>query len=187
MKIVEFAAKICDELKETVECIDESEANRFLSLLEEKRQHGRIFVYGAGRCGYVMRAFCMRLMHLNYETYFVPDTNTPAIEKDDVFIAADGAGHLSTVNAMTALAANAGATVIVLTIDPASPLAALADMVIKIPGRTTAHGGIGESIQPGGGRFEQSLFIFLDAIIAFLVEHMGLEKDSAFIRHSNLE
>lgn len=187
MKITDFAMEICDELKETLTHVDEGEAEKFFNLLKEKRDGKRIFVYGAGRCGYVMRAFCMRLMHLGFETYFVPDTNTPAAECGDLFIAADGAGHLATVNAMAELAVKAGANIAVLTIDPASPLGRLADMVIKIPGRTTAHGGLGESIQPGGGRFEQSLFIFLDAIIAFLVKSYGLKKDSAFIRHSNLE
>lgn len=56
-----------------------------------------------------------------------------------------------------------------------------------ILGRTAAHGGVGTSIQPGGGRFEQSLLIFLDTIVAAFVEEMGLPWDAQFQRHSNLE
>mgnify|MGYP002524758750 CR=1 FL=1 len=52
MKITDFAMEICDELKETLAHVDEEEAERFFNLLKEKRDGKRIFVYGAGRCGY---------------------------------------------------------------------------------------------------------------------------------------
>ncbi len=186
MDIIDYSKLVCKELEETLSNISKTETQAFFNELLTKRNQ-KIFVYGAGRCGYVLRAFCMRLMHLGFNAYFVPDTNTPAVQHGDLYIVADGAGFLTTVSETTRLAKENGAEICVLTIIPDSTIGLLGDYVIRIPGRTTAHGGIGESIQPGGAKFEQSLFIFLDCIIAALVEHLCYEKDSAFARHNNLE
>ena len=40
---------------------------------------GRIVCYGLGREGLMIRAFCMRLMHLGLEAYMAGDVTTPPI------------------------------------------------------------------------------------------------------------
>ena len=185
-KLTNFSAAICDELKKTVEQIDENQARAFFELIQKKRSRA-IFILGAGRCQYMLRAFCMRLMHLEFEAYMVGDTTTPAINQGDLLIVADGAGYLTTIAETVRLAKSHGAEIAMLTILPDSLIGSMADGHVVIPGRTAAHGGVGTSIQPGGGRFEQSLLIFLDTIIAALVEDMGLPWDAPFQRHSNLE
>ena len=92
-RLTEFSAAICDELKNTVEQIDEDQARAFFELIIEKRSKA-IFLLGVGRCQYMLRAFCMRLMHLGFETYMVGDTTTPAIDQGDLLIVADGAGYV---------------------------------------------------------------------------------------------
>lgn len=186
MDITEFAGRICDELKQTLLAMDEGQVKRFYEMVLS-RQDKAVFVCGAGRCQYMLRAFSMRLMHLGLRTYVVGDTTTPAIGPGDLLVIADGAGYLTTIAEVARLAKDHGAEVAVLTILKESLIAGYGDAVVVIPGRTAAHGGVGVSIQPGGGRFEQSLLIFLDAVIAALVEHMGLDKDAAFSRHANLE
>lgn len=185
-RITQFAAEICEELKETVLHISEEQARGFLDLLLSKRDRA-VFVCGAGRCQYVLRAFCMRLMHLGFQAYVVGDTTTPAIQAGDLLVIADGAGYLTTIAEVARLAKGQGAEIAVLTILPDSLIAGYADFLVVIPGRTAAHGGVGHSIQPGGGKYEQSLFILLDSVIAALVETFGLPKDAAFSRHANLE
>ena len=59
-KLTNFSAAICDELKKTVEQIDENQARAFFELIQKKRSRA-IFILGAGRCQYMLRAFCMRL------------------------------------------------------------------------------------------------------------------------------
>lgn len=184
--ITEFAGRICDELRETLLGVSEAETQSLYRLILEKCQRS-IYCCGAGRCQYMLRAFCMRLMHLGFSAYMVGDTTTPALEPGDLLIIADGAGYLTTIAQVAKLAKDRGAELTVLTIDRTSLIAGYADHICVIPGRTTAHGGLGESIQPGGGRFEQSLLILLDAIVAALVEEFGLPRDAAFLRHSNLE
>lgn len=104
----------------------------------------------------------------------VGDTATPAINQGDLLVVADDAEYLTTIAEKVRLAKSHGAEVAMLTILPDSLIRSMADSHVVIPGRTAAHGGVGTSIQPGGGRFEQSLLIFLDTIVAALVEEMGL-------------
>ena len=184
--ITHFASRVCDELKETLLCVPEEQVQSFFNLLVSKHDKS-IFVCGAGRCQYVLRAFCMRLMHLGFKAHVVGDTTTPAIQSGDLLVIADGAGYLTTIAEAARLAKGYGAEIAVLTILPDSLIGRTADHLVVIPGRTAAHGGIGTSIQPGGGKYEQSLFILLDSIVAALVEHYGLPRDAAFSRHANLE
>ena len=186
IELTDFAAIICDELKETMLLINKKQANEFYKLILEHKAQA-IFILGAGRCQYMLRAFCMRLMHLGFETYMVGDTISPALKPGDLLVVADGAGYLSTLAETVRLAKRNGAYVAMLTILPDSLIGKLADSHVVIPGRTAAHGGVGTSIQPGGGRFEQSLLIFLDAVIASLVEEFNLPFEAPFSRHTNLE
>ncbi len=184
--ITDFSAKICDELKKTVLAINEEEARHFYDMLLSHMDK-QIFVLGAGRCQYMLRAFCMRLMHLNFRAYVVGDTTTPAVQEGDLVIIADGAGYLTTIAEAARLAKGHGAQIAMLCILPDSLIGQIADFHVVIPGRTAAHGGVGQSIQPGGGKYEQSLLIFLDSIVAALVEEFDLPFDAAFTRHANLE
>ena len=184
--ITEFAARVCDELKETVSAIKEEEAQRFFQALMARRDR-QIFVCGAGRCQYMLRAFCMRMMHLGFRAHVAGDTTTPALEPGDLLVIADGAGYLSTIAEAARLAKSHGAEIAMLCILPDSLIGQIADFHVVIPGRTAAHGGVGHSIQPGGGKYEQSLLIFLDSVVAALVERFDLPKDAAFTCHANLE
>ncbi|QYO62744.1 hypothetical protein [Leptolyngbya sp. 7M] len=47
----------------------------------------RIFVFGGGRSGLVMRMTAMRLMHLGCQVYVVGETITPSIARGDLLIA----------------------------------------------------------------------------------------------------
>ena len=44
----------------------------------------RIFVAGAGRAGFVARAFALRLMHLGLTVHFVGEPTTPSIGPGDL-------------------------------------------------------------------------------------------------------
>ena len=92
--ITAFAAKVCDELKETVLAVSEEQARQFYERILSHRER-QIFVCGAGRCQYMLRAFCMRLMHLGFRAHVAGDTATPAVEPGDLVVIADGAGYLN--------------------------------------------------------------------------------------------
>ena len=46
----------------------------------------RIFVTGAGRTGFIMKSFGIRLMQLGFDVFFIGDTNTPSTSKRDLLI-----------------------------------------------------------------------------------------------------
>ncbi len=78
----------------------------------------RIACYGVGREGLMMRALCMRLMHLGLDAHFVGDMTTPAIGAGDLLIASAGPGAFSTVMALQGVAQRAGARVMIVTAQP---------------------------------------------------------------------
>src|ERR1700681_101527 len=60
----------------------------------------RIACYGVGREGLMMKALCMRLMHLGLDAHVVGDMTTPPVGKGDLLIASAGPGSFTTVMAL---------------------------------------------------------------------------------------
>lgn len=182
--VVEFSGRVAQELKDALLDVKENEAQRLVIEIEKAP---RIFIAGAGRCLLMLRAFAMRLMHLGYEVYVVGDTTTPAIQKNDLLLLGTGAGVTGSLEYVAKKAKGYGAVIGVITILPDSPIGQLGDFHVVIPGRTSDCGGVGTSIQPGGGKFEQGMLIFLDSVIAKLGEMHGFDLHSPYARHTNLE
>ena len=61
----------------------------------------RIACYGVGREGLMMKALCMRLMHLGLDAHVVGDMTTPPIGKGDLLLVSAGPGAISTVLALS--------------------------------------------------------------------------------------
>lgn len=141
----EYCARVGKEMCETMEKVDEAEAQR---LMEEIMKAKRIFIAGQGRCLIALRAFAMRLMHLGFTTYIVWDTTTPAIGEGDLLIIGSAAGKTETIRHVAQKAKEAGATFGFLTMVPDSPIGQYADFYVHIYGRTTDCGGIGTSFSP---------------------------------------
>ncbi len=55
-------------------------------------QARKIFVAGAGRSGFMIKSFAMRMMHIGLEAYAVGETIAPRLEKEDLLIMASGSG-----------------------------------------------------------------------------------------------
>ena len=148
-----------------------------------------ILVAGAGRSGFAVKAFAMRLMHMGFVAYVVGETVTPNLEADDLFVVGSGSGETGSLVNMAGQAKKIGAAVAVITIRPESSVGSIADVVIRIPAPTPkaeVDAGL-TSIQPMGSLFEQSLLLFLDAVILRLMEKQGNSSDTMFARHANLE
>jgi len=150
----------------------------------------RIFLAGAGRSGLGIRGFAMRLMHLGKNAYVVGETSTPAISNTDLLVIGSGSGRTGSLLTMAQKAKGIGAKILLLTIDPNSPIGQLADYIVEIPasspkvigGATTGH-----SNQPMGSLFEQSLFVLLDCLILLLMKKENQTAEQMFSRHANLE
>lgn len=148
----------------------------------------RIACYGVGREGLMMKALCMRLMHLGLDAHVVGDMTTPPVGKGDLLLVSAGPGQFSTVLALMDVAKEAGARTMVITAQPDGKAPAQADVVIHIPAQTMADDMEGKvSILPMGSLYEAVQLVFFDLISIMLREKMQQSADDMRHRHTNLE
>lgn len=148
----------------------------------------RIACYGVGREGLMMKALCMRLMHLGLEAHFVGDMTTPPIGTGDLLIASAGPGSFSTVLGLQEMAKQAGARVMIVTAQPQGNAARVADAVITLPAQTMANDQTpANSVLPMGSLYEAAQLVFFDIVSILLRGKTGQTADQMRQRHTNLE
>jgi 6-phospho-3-hexuloisomerase len=150
----------------------------------------RIFVSGAGRSGLIMRALGTRLMHLGKTVHVVGESTTPSIHAGELLVIGSGSGQTLTQLAIAQKAQSQGATILLFTTNPSSPLANCADQYVALPAPSledVAEGRDLKSMQPMGTLFEQSLLILCDIIILWLMLRTGVSASQMHVRHANLE
>jgi 6-phospho 3-hexuloisomerase len=177
--------------------IDYSEVKTlFTGILAAQQNHKRLFVMGAGRSGLVVKGFAMRLMHLGFNVYVVGETVTPAVETDDLLIVISGSGETKSINEMSALAKAKGTRLAAVTSNRDSTLGTISDAIVVVKGRTKASGmdfmerqvvGSHISFAPLGTMFEISTMVFLDGIIAALMEITKKSEEDLKKKHATLE
>ncbi|AGA79749.1 6-phospho-3-hexuloisomerase [Echinicola vietnamensis] len=147
----------------------------------------RIFLIGAGRTGFMIKAAAMRLMHLGYTVYVVGETNTPAISNGDLLLAASGSGTTGSIVKAAETARKSGAAVISFSTNQDAPLAQLAQHSVIIPaaGKQEFHTSI--SAQYAGSLFEQSFLILFDGLVHFLWKKSKTSPEELWTRHANME
>ena len=109
MDITENTQVIVENLLSLLKKIDGKRVGRFFQRIAN--HHGKIFCCACGRSGFILRGFCMRLMHLGFQAYFVGDTTTPPIAKEDVLIVLSGSGETPSLKAQVNQANDANAFV----------------------------------------------------------------------------
>lgn len=155
---------------------------------EEILRARRIACYGVGREGLMMKALCMRLMHLGLDAHVAGDMTTPPVGSTDLLMASAGPGSFSTVMALLGVARQAGSRTMVVTAHRGGSAARCADVVIELPAQTMATDQIGAaSLLPMGSLYEAAQLIFFDLISIMLREKTGQSADEMRGRHTNLE
>jgi 6-phospho-3-hexuloisomerase len=138
------------------------------------------FVTGAGRSGLIARGFGMRLMHAGLSAYVPGETITPATGEGDILVAISCTGTTGFTEYIADRARRYGATVVVITATPDSPLAKAADKVIVVPAED-------EDIVLRAAVFEHASGLCLDAVFNVLSERLKLDQETYRKRHANLE
>ncbi|WP_414841505.1 6-phospho-3-hexuloisomerase [Enterococcus saccharolyticus] len=174
---------IMNEINEVMTLVDNQQIEAALPYFQKNK---RIFVTGAGRSGFQAKGFAMRLMHIGYQDYVMGETITPSIQKGDTWVAISGSGTTKGIIADTQAAKKLGLAIVVLTSDVTSPLAALADCVIVIPGATKTGAGI-KSVQLLSTLFDQTVHITLDALTLKLAQRDDTSNADALHEHVNVE
>jgi 6-phospho-3-hexuloisomerase len=190
-EIINFIVKSIDLIE------DYSKENMINLLITARKENKRVFVIGAGRSGLIARAFAMRLLHLGFNVYVIGETILPRASPGDILIAISGSGRTKLVVAAAEAAKGALMKVVAITTYPDSPLGRMADIVVRIPGRTKMAIeedyisrqilGIHEPLAPLGTLFEDTTLIFLDGIIVELMNRLGVTEEELMNRHANIE
>lgn len=186
MNTIEYAKTVLNELQHTLLSIDVKKAEQFVELVD---QADEIFCAGAGRSGFQVKGFAMRLMHMGKKSYVVGETCTPNIKKDGILVICSGSGETKSLVNHAQKAKEVGAKLALITINPESMIGKMADVVIEIsaPSPKSAKEGQIKSIQPMGSLFEQSEGLFMDITIMMLMEKNHMDSDTMFGRHANME
>lgn len=82
--------EILQELTGLAEHVNQADVDKLIAEIEGAN---KLFLAGAGRSGFMIRAFANRLMHLGYETYLVGETITPPAKEGDLLIIGSGSGE----------------------------------------------------------------------------------------------
>lgn len=174
---------VLGEVSAVMNQVNEHQLEEVEAIIQKDR---RIFVLGAGRSGLMIKGFAMRLMHIGYTVFVIGETITPSIAKGDVLIAVSGSGTTGSVIEPAEKAAHSGVHVIGVTSNAKSPLAALGEATLIVPGATKAGDGVA-SIQLLSTLFDQSVHITLDIVALMLSQRDHVSNESAKATHSNME
>lgn len=147
---------------------------------------GKIFIAGAGRSGYIMRCFAMRLIHLGFCAYVIGDTEMIAAKAGDLLLIGSGSGETKTLRVYMEKAKQLGMKTVVFTCNRESALAREAKFSCVIRAQSKFQDGR-ISVQPMGSLFEQQLLLLTDCITLELARRMNIDFEQLKNRHSNLE
>lgn len=184
MQTTTYAKEILDELSHTIEVMDDTGIEKLANAIQRVN---KIFVAGSGRSGLMAKAFAMRMMHVGLDPYVVGETITPSLEADDILIISSGSGETKSLLSMAEKAKKIGATLALVTTNPSSSIAKLADITVEIPAQAKAEGTSGKSVQPMGSLFEQAMLLIYDGLILHVMNQKGLDSNKMYGRHANLE
>jgi 6-phospho-3-hexuloisomerase len=145
----------------------------------------RAYVAGAGRSGFIAKAFALRLMHLGLDAYVVGETITPAFKRGDTLIVFSGSGETHSIVSVCETAKELGGRVCLITAVPESRMRELADCVVNLGDLTGTYHHEKSSFEarqltgkyrsttsafaPLGTLFETLALVFSDAVISALV------------------
>lgn len=168
--------------------LDEVPEERYEAFLAEVRAAKTIVLHGVGREGLMMKALAMRLMHLGFHAHVLGDMTAPPVLEGDLLITSAGPGHFGTIQALQDIARAAGARNLLVTANPNGDSAALADVVVTLPGPTMSEDlEVPDSALLMGSVFEVVQLFFYDVVVKRLSDTLGQPLEDARLRHTNLE
>ncbi|XP_022141151.1 uncharacterized protein LOC111011614 [Momordica charantia] len=196
-----LASKICSDIASIFSKTTHPHAPPMDVLVSElaaaATRKARVFLYGVGREGLMLKALCMRLAHLGLSSHQVFDMNAPPIAAQDLLIASAGPGGFSTVDAICSVAKSNGGRVLLVTAQPETGSSVKhADVICYVPAQTMAddeEAAAAEGVKsrrpllPMGSLYEGALFVLFEMVVYRLGEALGETPEAVRSRHTNLE
>ena len=141
----------------------------------------KVFLYGVGRSGLIAKSFAIRLVQMGLEVCFVRETVTPIVEEGNTVIIVSYTGETMSAIQTANIVRRVGAKVVTITAHGHSMLASASNLVIELnPPKDDER----KRLAPLGTLFEDATLIYLDSIVATLMEKLGQSEGSMRKRHA---
>jgi len=161
--------------------------NLIAMIIQTKDNKNRIFIYGAGRSGFIGRCFAQRLMHLGIKSCFVSDAVTHQYTERDLLILISGSGETTSPVAIAKKAKSIGGKIALFTSNPESTIGTLSDCIIKITGKSKDMATIQETLAPYTSLFDISTLSVLDSLGGVLMNLLNVSEKDIDKRHATIE
>ncbi|MGM9539952.1 6-phospho-3-hexuloisomerase [Anaerovibrio sp.] len=175
--------EINEELKASSHTIPDSKIDEFIA---QAQSHPRIFVYGTGRSGLMLKALAMRFMQIGLTAFVVGETTTPSVGSGDLLIVASSSGETASVVSAVKSGMKSGASVLAITGMGESSLTREVEPLIRIESGSKFSTS-SASVQPLGSLFEQMLLLIFDAVILRMSRQGGDKNQAMAKRHASIE
>lgn len=181
-------SEIAETVKKNTVSVDTTQILKLIDLIVDiNSKDRRIFIYGAGRSGFIGRCFAQRLMHLGIKSCFVSDAVTYNYGKEDLLVIISGSGETTSPKAIAEKAKEIGGKIALLTGNPKSSIALLSDLVIKLEGKSKEKAMTQETLAPFTSLFDISTLSILDSIGASLMLILEISEEDIDERHASIE
>ncbi len=180
--------EIANQINVNSEALDFDKILKLVNLIFTiKSENNKVFVYGAGRSGFIGRCFAQRLMHLDINSCFISDAVTHSYIKDDLLILISGSGETASPVAIAKNANEIGGKIVLFSANPNSLIGKLSDIVIEIKGKSKDAAITEESLAPYTSLFDISTLSILDSIGSVLMNVLNISENDIDKRHASIE
>ncbi|MFX1460762.1 MAG: SIS domain-containing protein [Promethearchaeota archaeon] len=187
-RFLDILMEIAETIKKNSNIINFEKINNLIDLIVKTYGDNRmVFLYGAGRSGFIGRCFAQRLMHLGIKSCFISDSVTYRYNHKDLLIIISGSGETTSPLAIAEKAKEMGGKLVLLTGNPYSNIAKLSDLIIQIEGKSKEKALIEESLAPYTTLFDISTLAILDTIGGVLMTILGVSETDIDNRHASIE
>lgn len=190
MSTTDHLHAIVAELTRNAQLVDGASLDALADALDDAaRTERHVFCAGAGRSGLAIRGFANRLLHLGVDVSVVGEITSPHSQPEDLLLIASGSGETGSLVSLAEKAHGAGVRIALVTMDAASAIAGLADIVVVVPGASPKLRSAARvsTIQPMGSAFEQLTGLVCDALVLEVAGRRGETTETMFPRHADLE
>lgn len=180
--------EISAQVNKNAEIISKEDIIALIELILEINNHkNMVFIYGAGRSGFIGRAFAQRLMHLGIKSCFISDAVTHQYTSKDLVIFISGSGETTSPVALAKKANEIGGKIALLTGNPESSIGKISDITVKILGKSKDVAISQETLAPYTSLFDISTLSVLDAIGGTLMKILDVTESDIDRRHATIE
>ncbi len=175
---------ILDEMNGMANSLNDQHINQYIEKLSDLMLQGdsrklKFIGLGAGRMGYSLKAFIMRLSHMGYNATFIGDTNVPRVTSNTVVFVNSSSGETPSIALYVKQAKEAQGHIFTTTCNMKSIISMYSDCIIELPKI--------KSEQLMKSAYEQFTMLLYDYIVIQLMSSLDLDSTFVTNNHSILE